>query len=361
MTRVAVVHDYLTQRGGAERVVLSLVRAFPEAPLYTSLYDAGGTYPEFASLDVRPLWPNRLRPLRTHHRLALPLLAPAFSGAHVDADVVVCSSSGWAHGVQTARRKLVYCHNPARWLYQSNIYLQAGASAARAALRPLRRPLVRWDRRAAGTADRYLVNSTAVYERVRDLYGIEARVLPPPPRLTPHGETAAVDGIEPGFLLCVARLLPYKNVAAVIEAVRTRRDARLLVVGTGPEEARLRALAPLHVSLLGTVSDAEMRWLYASCSALVAAAYEDFGLTPLEAASFGKPVAALRFGGFLDTVVEGETGVFFAEPTADAIASAVERLRTETWDRDRLRSHAEVFSEERFIAAVRAEVEELVP
>src|SRR5436189_353008 len=116
--RIALVHDYLTQRGGAERVVLSLTRAFPDAPLYTSLYDPAGTFREFADVDVRPLALNAIATLRQRHRLALPLLAAAFSRLEVPADVVVCSSSGWAHGAQVEGRKVVYCHTPARWLYQ---------------------------------------------------------------------------------------------------------------------------------------------------------------------------------------------------------------------------------------------------
>jgi glycosyltransferase involved in cell wall biosynthesis len=354
MTRVALAHDYLTQRGGAERVVLSLAKAFPGAPLYTSLYDPASTFPEFASLDVRPLWPNGIGPLRRHHRLALPLLAPAFSTTDVDADVAVCSSSGWSHGLGTPARKLVYCHNPARWLYQSDLYLRHGGRAARVLLGPL----ARWDKRAAREADRYLVNSQAVRDRVRRVYGIDARVVPPPPRLTPKGASQAVVGLEPGFILSVARLLPYKNVDAAIDAVRGSK-LELVVVGSGPEERRLRAAAPANVRLLGSVSDAEMRWLYTSCSALLAVSYEDYGLTPLEAASFGKPTVALRFGGYLDTVLEGETGVFVETPAAVAIAAGIEELTRRSWDRELVRSHAARFTEERFIETVRAEVEEL--
>ena len=122
---IALVHDYLTQRGGAERVALSLTRAFPGAPLHTSLYEPAATFPAFAAVDVRPLPLNRLGPLRRNHRLALPLLAPAFSRLRVDADVVICSSSGWAHGARVTGRKIVYCHTPARWLYQPGRYLRA--------------------------------------------------------------------------------------------------------------------------------------------------------------------------------------------------------------------------------------------
>ena len=183
---VALVHDYLTQRGGAERVALSLTRAFPEASLYTSLFAPETTFPEFAEVDVRPLPLNRLAPLRTHHRLALPLLAPAFSRLRLKERVVICSSSGWAHGVSVAGRKIVYCHTPARWLYQPENYLRGRSAALRVTTRALRPALERWDRRAAASATDYLANSTVVADRIRELYGLEAEVLPPPPALGPR-------------------------------------------------------------------------------------------------------------------------------------------------------------------------------
>ena len=347
--RVALVHDYLTQRGGAERVVLSLTRAFPDAPLHTSLYDPAGTFPEFAAVDVRPLPLNAVATFRHRHRLALPLLAPAFSRLEIAADVVVCSSSGWAHGARVAGRKVVYCHTPARWLYQPDRYLRGRAAPLRLATRGLRRPLLRWDRAAAASADRYLANSAVVATRIRDAYGIEAEVVPPPPAITPDGETEAVHGVEPGFVLAVSRLLPYKNLDAVVRAFAELPAERLVLVGRGPLEQELRRLAGANVTVVGGVSDAELRWLYAASAGLVAASHEDFGLTPLEAASFGKPAAVLRWGGFLDTVDEGRTGLFFDRPLTAEVAKAVRALRATPWDAAAVRAHATRFSERRFM------------
>ena len=121
---VAIVHDYLTQRGGAERVVLAMHRVFPAAPIYTSLYEPDLTFPEFRDIDVRPSYLNHVPFLRRHHRLALPLLAHAFSQIEIDEKIVLCSSSGWAHGIHTTGTKLVYCHCPARWLYKSADYFR---------------------------------------------------------------------------------------------------------------------------------------------------------------------------------------------------------------------------------------------
>jgi glycosyltransferase involved in cell wall biosynthesis len=351
---VALVHDYLTQRGGAERVALSLTHAFPGAPLHTSLYEPGATFPDFAAVEVRTLPLNRLAPLRRSHRLALPLLAPAFSRLRIDADVVICSSSGWAHGAQVEGRKIVYCHTPARWLYQPERYLRGRAVGLRRVAAALRPRLVRWDKAAATSADLYLANSSAVAARIADIYGIEAEVLPPPPALTPVGAATPFEGLEPGFALCVSRLLPYKNVDAVVRAFAALPQERLVVAGTGPDAAALHALATPNVTFHGRVEDEELRWLYRHCLALVAASHEDFGLTPLEAATFGKPSAVLRWGGFLDTVEEGGTGIFFETPTPSAVAEAVRELRAQRWDEQAIRAHAGCFSEARFIERIRA-------
>ncbi len=351
---VAMTHDYLTQRGGAERVVLSLARAFPKAPLFTSLYEPEGTFPEFSSLDVRTLALNRISLLRRHHRAALPLLAPSFSRLRIEADIVICSSSGWAHGAHVDGRKIVYCYTPARWLYQSDRYLRGRGAAVRATARALQSPLERWDRRAAASADLYLGISTVVVERIRSLYGIEAELVPPPPTLLPDGHVDGIEGLEAGFVLCVSRLLPYKNVDAVVQAFATLPGERLVIVGRGPDEQSLRATAGSNVTLVGQVSDPQLRGLYSGCRALVAASHEDFGLTPLEAAGFGKPTAALRFGGFLDTVKEGETGLFFDEPTPTAVAQGIREILASAWDEQAIRAVAERFSEARFIERLRA-------
>jgi len=365
---IALAHDYVTQRGGAERVALAMTRAFADAPLHTTLFDPAGTFPEFAEVDVRPMNINRWSLLRRHHRLALPMLADAVSRHHIDADVLLASSSGWAHGMPTTGRKVVYCHAPARWLYQTERY--AGGTSARGGIRgsavtmatAVLGPRLRaWDQRAAHSADRYLVNSTVVKQAVAQAYGIEAEVLfPPPATIGREGEAQRVPGIERPFVLCVARLLPYKNVDLVMEAVASVPGLDVVIVGDGPDRRRLEALARRtgRAHLLGRVSDAELRWLYESCEGLVAASFEDFGLSPLEAASFGKPTAALQDGGYLDTVVGGRTGVFFEQPVSEAIAAAVEELTRTTWSSAAIITHAEAYSEERFVARLREVVSE---
>ncbi len=358
--KVAISHDYLTQRGGAERVVLSMLQAFPRAPLYTSLYEPDSTFPDFRSEDVRVTGLDRIAPLRQHHRLALPLLPATFSRLRVSADVVLCSSSGWAHATRVYGKKIVYCHTPARWLYQRGHYLSERQLAAKAGLAVLRPYLLRWDRRAAATSDRYLANSTVVRDRIRNAYGIDAEIVPPPPALDPQGPNQPIDGLEPGFFLCVSRLLHYKNVDAVVRAFSSDQEGeRLVIAGGGPEEGRLRARAGARVRLLGSVSDEQLRWLYASCAGVVAASYEDYGLTPLEGAMFGKPSAVLRWGGFEDTVEEDKTGIFFERPEANSIREAVRELRARNWDTDEISAHAERFSRQAFVDRLREIVAEV--
>jgi len=353
MGQVAIVHDYLTQRGGAERVVLAMVAAFPGAPVYTSVYEPSGTFPEFAAVDVRPLWTNRIGWLRHDHRRGLPIYPMAFGSCRADADVVICSSSGFAHGVRTAGRKIVYCHTPARWLYdEAQTYLTNWPAIVRIAARTVRAPMRAWDRRAAGTADAVLTNSGAVRNRIAELYGLEATVAPPPAGLSASGPRRRVEGVEPGFVLTVGRLLAYKNVDAVVRAMAELPTVRLVVAGTGPEQARLEAASGPNVTLVGAVDEAELRWLYDNCAGLVSASFEDFGLTPVEAALHGRPAAVLRRGGFLDTVIEGTTGVFFDEPSALAAAQAITEMIATTWCHKTLTSHGAQYSQEAFTRAL---------
>jgi glycosyltransferase involved in cell wall biosynthesis len=355
--QVALVHDYLTQRGGAERTVLAMAAAFPGAPLYTSLYEPEATFPELAAMDVRCLALNAVPLLRRRHRLAFPFLAPSFAALTIDAPVTVVSSSGWAHGVRVTGRKVVYCHAPARWLYQRDRYLGERRGAARATLAILDGTLRSWDRRAALSADRYLTNSTVNRERIRECYGIDAEVVPPPSTLDVHAPARAVGVLEPGFILCVSRLLPYKNVEAILAAA-AGGGHQWVVAGGGPELQRLRAEAPTNVHLLGRVDDAQLRWLYSACTGLVAPSYEDFGLTPVEAALFGKPVAALRGGGYLDTIVEGKTGVFFDQAQPASIAAAAGELLARPWDADAIRRWGGRFGIATFVGRLRDVVRE---
>ena len=356
--RVAIAHDYLTQRGGAERVVLAMARTFPDAVLHTSLFDPDATYPEFGAHEIHRTRIDRLPVLRRNHRLALPVLAPAFSSTTIDAEVTVCSSSGWAHGARVTGRKVVYCHAPARWLHQTDAYTSESSALTRGVLTAIRRPLLRWDARAAASADRYLVNSTRTHRMVLGAYGIDAEILHPPHGVDPDGAAEAPPGLDAGFFLCVSRLLPYKGLDSLLEAFAELPDERLVIVGSGPDRERLQSLAPGNVRFLESIPDEQLRWLYTNAEALLAVGLEDFGLTPIEAAAFGTPTIARRFGGYLDTVSPGLNGVFLDEDSPVALGGAISELRAHDLAPASIAQSADRFSEARFAERLRAIVAE---
>ena len=357
-------------------MVLAMHRAFPTAPIYTSLYEPDLTFPEFRDIDVRPSYLNRSRLLRQQHRLALPLLPHAFSKFEIDARVVLCSSSGWAHGIHTTGTKLVYCYCPARWLYKSADYFRKSQDAQngrghpassldgmhtsfvlRNSFRAITPIFRRWDRRAAASASEYYTTSSAVSDQISSVYGIRPLIIPPPPPCAVDGpsekpRTMARDG----FFMVVSRLLPYKNLDRLFGVFAERPDLELVVVGTGPLKKTLQQMATPNIELLGNVNDRELCWLYRTSRALIAPAYEDYGLTPLEAASFGKPTLALKKGGYLETVSEGTSGYFFEDLDVWSISAAIDKLREHPLDSDEIREHASRFSEERFASTLRQQV-----
>lgn len=356
---VAIAHDYLTQRGGAEKVVLAMHRAFPEAPIYTTLFEPGDTYPEFADTHVIASPLNRVGALRRSHRLALPFLAWASSRMRVPARHTIVSTSGWAHGFQTTGSKIVYCYSPARWLYQQDAYLGTTKLTPKSAVLKVLAPFLRrWDRRKAATATKYFAISTVVQERIKATYGIDAEVLPAPHSVdltVPQAPVELPTGLQDGFYFCVSRLLPYKNVDAVVAAFNELK-LPLVIVGSGPEEKNLAALAGPNCVMMKNLTDGQMQWLYAHCTAVVSASYEDFGLTPIEGAVHGKPSVVLRWGGFLDTIREGVTGIYFDEPTPEAVARGVETSRKTEWDEAAIRAHSTLFTEEHFARRLRDEI-----
>jgi glycosyltransferase involved in cell wall biosynthesis len=316
---VAVVHDYVNQCGGAERVALELARTWPDARLYTSLYRPGATFPAFAELDIRVSPLNRL-PVDAGFRALAPLYPLAFRSLGVlSEDVVISSSSGWAHGVRTALGSLhiVYCHTPARWLYRREAHL--GRALGPRLLAPLLGPLRHWDQAAARRADVYVANSQQVRDRIQAVYGRSAAVIYPPvnvDQFTPRSRGER--------LLVISRLLPYKRVDLVVRAA-SRAGLGLDVVGVGPQMDELRSLAGPTVSFHGRLEERSMVELMESCRALCLAGTEDFGIAPVEAGAAGKPVVAYAEGGALETVQDGVNGALFGELTVEALLEAIGR------------------------------------
>ena len=339
-TDVVLVHDYLNQRGGAERVVLELAAMFPGAPLYTSLYRRASTFPEYEALDIRTSFLDPL-PVDRHFRALFALYPAAFrSLGPIDAELVLSSSSGWAHTVRTTPRAFhaVYCYTPARWLYGG--YLTH--SSTQRALEPLWGKLRRVDIAAAARADLYIAISEQVRKRIRRRYGRDAPVVYPPVdvgRFTPRprGER----------LLVVSRLLPYKRVDLVIDAA-TRAGLELDVVGTGPALADLRHRAGPSVRFHGDLPDAQITALFEGCRAVCLPGVEDFGIVPVEANAAGKPVVAFAGGGALETIEEGVGGVFFRQQSPRALLGALDRCDEIDSSPERIAQNAQRFSRDTF-------------
>jgi len=342
--RIAIVHDYLAQAGGAERVVEAMHECWPEAPIFTSVYDPDATFPSFRQMDVRTSFLQRLPFARSSkfHKVALPLYPLAFE--HLDLsgyDVVVSSSSGFAKGVITGPETchISYCHTPARFAWRYHEYISRGGydRSLRRVLPFIVHFLRAWDYTCAqNRVDYFLANSFNIARRIRKYYGRESEVLYPP--VDVHRFQVAEEP-SADFLLVVSRLLPYKRVDLAVEAC-SRLGLPLKVVGTGPDLARLKEMAGPSVQFLGRLPDAEVTRLMANCKAFLFPGEEDFGIAPVEAMASGRPVVALRAGGALETVIEGETGLFFDEPTGDSLAATLRRLDELEVHPDRIRAHA---------------------
>jgi glycosyltransferase involved in cell wall biosynthesis len=343
---VALAHDYLTQRGGAERVFLSMARAFPDSPLLTTLYEPDRTYQEFADREIQVSSLQQVALFRRHFRTALPFFPAAIrSMGPVRARVLLSSSTAFAHGLESAGCHLAYVHSPPHWLWESRRY-GGDRRGLTACVRPLLLPFRQADLRAAQRPHLILTNSLHSTRKIRATYGRNAEVLSPPIRAR---RAAAAPG---DFFLVVARLLPYKNVHLVVQAAN-RLGARLIVVGEGPERPRLVEMAGPGTEFRSRLPEAELDELYARCLAVVVAGEEDLGLVPIEANSAGRPTVCHARGGALETVVPGQTGVLFSEQRVEALAEAMADAATRSWDTARLQHHAGRWSEEAFADRLR--------
>jgi len=340
--RVALVHDYFTQAGGAERVVEHLARLFPDAPIYTSVVDPSRLPDTLRGREIRTSF---LQPLV--RRAPLPALAPLLPAAFAQLDLapydlVVSSSSGFAHHVRVRRDAVhvCYCHTPPRFLWEAGSY-HRDEPVRRRALGP-GRSLFRWaDRAAAGRVGAYLAVSGHIAGRIRDVYRRPAPVVHPPVDTTVYRPGTA----RSGRFLVVSRLRAYKRIDLAVEAANLAR-LPLDVIGDGPGIDRLRSLAGPTVRILGRRPDAEVREALSASLGVVVPAVQDFGLTLVEAQASGRPPITFAGGGALEIVADGSTGFLFDRQAPDALATAMRRAIDEP-----LEPTALVASARRFDAA----------
>jgi glycosyltransferase involved in cell wall biosynthesis len=347
--RAALVHDWLTGMRGGEKVLESMARIFPDAPIYTLVHHRGEVSAELERHEIRTSFIQRL-PARSAYRWYLPLFPRAIESFDFTGyDLVFSSSHCAAKAVITPAETvhLCYCHTPMRYAWdQFDAYFspQRNGRLKFALIRRIIGRLREWDRRTADRVHAFAANSDYVADRIRRYYGRDAEVIPPPvdtDRFSPSGE-------PPGdYYLMVTALSPYKRIDMAIDAFNRMRRP-LVVVGWGPERARLDGLAGPTVRLAGKVSDAELTELYRGCRGLILPGIEDAGIAPLEAMACGRPALVLAQGGAPEAVIDGETGVHIPEPTVDALIAAVDTAEGLSFNTGDIRAHAERYSTRRF-------------
>jgi glycosyltransferase involved in cell wall biosynthesis len=353
--RVAIVSDPLVQRGGAERCVEVMARAFPDAPVFAILYSPE-TGP--ASLEKRVIQSalGRIPGATRRHRWLLPLYPWAVESLDIsDYDVVISSHHTAAKGLVRAAHQfhLCYCHTPMRALWERpHDELAALPAPARPLAAALMSRLRVWDYVTAARVDTFIANSETTRVRIERHYRRESTVVHPPIDVSSFTPGSPLDAGD--YYLVASRLVPYKRVDLAIAATQAL-GRKLVIVGAGPGAAALSGLP--NVDYRGHVSDAELLTLMRNARAMIFPAFEDFGMAPVEMMACGRPIVAYGRGGARETVIDGVTGVFAAEQTVESFVNAIVRLERSTFDRAAIRAHAETFSLETFTSRLRAMVE----
>ena len=351
--RVALVHDFLVDVRGAERVFAVMTDMWPDADLFTAIYDEDGTEGRFADRRVHTTFLQRVHPSARTFRTLLPLYPIAME--HLDLsgyDLVVSSSSAWAHGVRAPEGAphICYCHNPFRYAWSEVEPLTGTRRILGPALAATFDRWRRWDRRVSRRVGRYVANSKTTRARIARAFGREASVVYPPVQTSRF----APGRVDEHFLI-VSELMAHKHIETAVRAF-TRTGLPLIVVGDGPESVRLRRLAGPSVRFTGRVSDAEVADLMRSCQALVVTAEEEFGIAAVEAQASGRPVIALGRGGVRETVVDGRTGCFYPEDRPQALVDALRAFDAGAYDAAACVTNADRFSVARFREALHANV-----
>ena len=358
--RTAVVHDWLNGMRGGEKVLEAILPLVPDPTVFTLFHVPGSVSPAIERYPIVASYLNRLPFARAGYRNYMPLFARAVESFDLSGyDLVVSSSHAVAKGAlaRGGAPHLCYCHTPVRWAYEHfDLYFPRATTRLYAAKRAAVARLREWDLATAGRPTCYLANSTAVADRIRRTYRRMATVCHPPVDV----EFFQPDGSPRGdFLLAVGALVPYKRYEEAIEAARIVKRP-LVIVGRGPEEERLRAVAPPDVRFVAGIAAEELRRLYRTCAAYVQPGEEDFGISSVEALACGAPVVALGRGGARDVVADGVNGALYDEDSGEALAAAVRRALDGGFDYTRIRASALPFRTERFTDEFSAALREVV-
>jgi len=347
--RLAIVHDYLIQMGGAERVVSVMAEAFPNARIFTSMTDSSRLLPEFSSRRITNTWLNAVPGARKHFKKFFMVYPAAFRSLKpIDADVTWISSSGYSKWIRLGRQttSICYCHTPPRFFWEPDDYLSLEISnpILRAVARQAVSKLRRLDYSCAQNIDFFIANSLCVQARIKRYYHRESEVIYPPVDVQRFSVQQEADD----YYVVVSRLVGYKRIDRAVGAFN-RLKKRLLIVGDGPDRKRLETMAGPTIRFMGRISDREVKSCLERCRGLVFPGREDFGIAPVEAQACGKPVMAFAAGGALETVIPHETGVLFGDPTEESLAEAVDQAERISWSPRRIRENADRFSKKVFL------------
>lgn len=362
--KIAIIHDFLTKIGGAEKVLIKIHDIFPNAPIYTLLYDEKGTKGQFSGKGFRII-PSGLQKLpyfiRKRTKLMLSMYPRSIEEFDLsEFDIVISSSNSFAHGVITkpSTYHISYCYSPMRYAWDwHHEYLDEnniGIGLIGITIRKLLSKIRIWDRAAADRVDQWVAISKTIQKRISKYYRKDSKVVYSPCDV--HSIKMS-DRKPENFYLIVSRLSPYKRIDLAIEAFN-KFGKKLVIVGEGSDMKRLKSIASPNITFLGWQSDQKVRELYSQAKALIFPGEEDFGLTPIESMAAGRPVIAFDKGGVTESVIDGETGILFDKPTSESLVDAINRfeLAIGSFKPQVLRAQAEKFSTERF----KKEFEEIV-
>ena len=341
--KIALVHDWLNQIGGAEDVLENFVNLYPHAPLYTSLYWREQMPAHWQSWDIRTSFIDRLPFAHKKQQLYFPLYPFAFEQFDFSGyDVILSNKSGFCHGVISGPKTMhvCYCLTPTRYVWRYFQYAEQEQldRITRLGLAPFLTFLRQWDRLAADRVDHFIAISAEIHRRIAKVYRRESTIIYPPVETTRFEPSNRLED----YYLFVGRLVPYRRIDLLIEAFNKMKRP-LRIAGSGRDQERLESLAGPTIKFLGFVPDEDLPDLFARCRAFVFPGEEDFGIAPIQAMAAGRPVIAYAGGGALETVIPGQTGILFDEQTATAIINAVESLDTTQFSTAVIRRHAEQF------------------
>lgn len=359
--KVALVHDWLVTAGGAEKVLWQFHLLFPDAPIYTLVYDPACGNGMFKECDIRTTWLQKFPMATKLYKNMLTLMPGAWERLDLtEYDLVLSSCSSCCKGVITRPDAvhICYCHTPTRYIWDFYYqYLKNAGSFKRLVMPGMIHKMRLWDRQAADRVDYFVSNSDFIAQRIQKYYRRKATTIYPPVHINDYPLVEQPDD----YYLIVSRFVYYKRIDLAVEAC-TRLGKKLVIIGGGDEEKKLRAIAGPTVTFAGRVSDEEMMQYYSHAKAFLFPGEEDFGITPVEAQSAGCPVLAYGRGGALETVLGGKTGLFFSEQTAESLMECITRFEVKgvEYSRADIRQHSLGFSEERFRREIAEECEKQV-